>query len=339
VKHEKIITQVASVCATEPKALALASLSPKDATWDKHRSETQDIGSLYDSNGRYKRLGERMSKCSNLLGFAQQINPDTGEIGIKLRSAIFCKVRSCPVCSWRRGLRNIARFYERIPLVIEQFPKAQWLFLTLTVKNPAMGDLRSTLNNMNKAWKKMIERKTWNIDGYIRTTEITKGTDGNPHPHFHALLLVSPGYFKGGVYLSQAAWSEIWMECLGVDYMPVVHIQKVKSKSQKAQDAEENGNVYAALNAAVAETLKYSIKPSDVIDDKDFLFGLTDQLHKLRFLATGGVLKDFLKEDIEDEEMIVTSEEDKEKEEEKDKPKLFFNWKTDEKKYRKRNEQ
>lgn len=332
------ISLVASACATtEQKPIALATLSPRDATWDKRRSETQDVSNLYNTTGRYKRLALRMSKCSCSLGFSESINMETGEIGIKLKSAIFCHARHCPVDSWRRGLRNIARFHEKLPLIMEDFPNAQWLFLTLTVKNPEMSDLRLTLNKMNHAWQKMIQRKTWKIVGYIRTTEITKGTDGNPHPHFHVLLLVTPGYFKGGVYLSQSKWSEIWQDCLDVDYMPIVHIQRVKAKSDKSKALEETGDIQAALNAAVKETLKYSVKPADVINDPEFLFGLTEQLHKLRFLATGGVLKDFLSEVVDDEEMIVTGSEEGDKEEEKeDKPKLFFNWRTDEKKYRKR---
>ncbi len=322
-------------CEPANPTLALSDFSEKDKKWDYQRGNTQSIGTMYDAKGKFSKLGERMGKCSATLAFAESVNPETGECGLKLRSAMFCKVRACPVCQWRRGMRNIARFYERMPLVVAAYPEASWLFLTLTVRNPEMCDLRSTLGDMNKAWQRMIQRKAWPAQGFIRTTEITKGKDGNPHPHFHALLLVRPGYFKGGVYLSQAAWSEMWCDALRADYMPVVHVQKVKATSDKAKLAEANGDSLAALSAAVAETLKYSVKPEDMLTDAAFLYGITDQLHKLRFLATGGILKDFLSDEISDEEMIKTGSEEEPGDEAPETPSLFFGWKTNERKYRK----
>ena len=334
-KHENTLSQKPSVV----KAPALSDMSEKDAKWDKHRSNTQTIGSLYDRAGEedLERLGVRMSKCSGLLKFGQAVNLETGEISIKLDQAFFCKVRHCPVCQWRRGMASMAKFYERLPAVAAAYPKAQWLFLTLTVKNPEMADLRVTLRDMNAAWKRMIERAGWPAKGFIRTTEVTKGKDGNPHPHFHALLLVDPGYFAGHSYISQAKWAEMWRDALRADYTPVVHVAKVKAKSDKAKAAEASGDKTAALSAAVAETLKYSIKPEDMLTDGAFLFGITKQLAKLRFLATGGVLKGWLKETASNAEMIETGledEEGKDAEVRPELPPLFFGWKAGERKYR-----
>ena len=321
------------------KPPALSDMSEKDAKWDKHRSNTQTIGSLYDRAGEegLERLGVRMSKCAGLLKFGQAVNLETGEVSIKLDQAFFCKVRHCPVCQWRRGMSSMAKFYERLPAVAAAYPKAQWLFLTLTVRNPEMTDLRSTLASMNAAWQRMIQRQGWPAKGFIRTTEVTKGKDGNPHPHFHALLLVDPGYFAGHSYISQAKWAEMWRDALRADYTPVVHVAKVKAKSDKAKAAEASGDRTAALSAAVAETLKYSIKPEDMLTDGAFLFGITKQLAKLRFLATGGVLKGWLKETASNAEMVETGledEEGKDAEVRPELPPLFFGWKAGERKYR-----
>ena len=334
-KHENTVSQKPSVV----KAPALSELSEKDAKWDKHRSNTQTIGSLYDRAGEedLERLGVRMSKCSGLLKFGQAVNFETGEISIKLDQAFFCKVRHCPVCQWRRGMSSMAKFYERLPAVAAAYPQGQWLFLTLTVKNPEMADLRTTLRDMNAAWQRMIQRAGWPAKGFIRTTEVTKGKDGKPHPHFHALLLVSPGYFQGKNYISQAKWAEVWRDALRADYTPVVHVAKVKAKSDKAKAAEASGDKIAALSAAVAETLKYSIKPEDMLNDGAFLFGITKQLAKLRFLATGRLLKGWLKETASNAEMVETGLEDEEEkgaEVRADLPPLFFGWKAGERKYR-----
>jgi hypothetical protein len=57
----------------------------------------------------------------------------------------------------------------------------------------------------------------------------------------------------------------------------------------------------------------------------------------MRFLATGGVLKDFLSADVTDAEMINTTElgEAPEVVVDEEKPALLFGWKTNIKRYKK----
>src|SRR5476649_949880 len=132
--------------------------------------------------------------------------------------------------------------------------------------------------------------------------------------------------------VSQVA--DMWQAALRANYTPVVHVAKVKAKSDKAKAAEARGDKHAALSAAVAETLKYAVKPEDMLTDGAFLFGITDQLHKLRFIATGGVLKDWLKEAATDEEMVETGTEPDEAEAQPDLPGMTFGWQPGERKYR-----
>ncbi|MBE3060692.1 protein rep, partial [Klebsiella pneumoniae] len=49
----------------------------------------------------------------------------------------------------------------------------------------------------------------------------------------------------------------------------------------------------------MAETLKYSTKPADMVADPKWFLELTRQTHKRRFVATGGALQDVLKPDQE----------------------------------------
>ena len=315
----------------------LALLSPKDIKWDDRRGETQSVEQLYTKRSDFARLAERMAKCSGLLEFRQVIHEDTGEASLKLSRASFCHVRHCPVCQWRRGLRNVARFYEALPQIQQDHPKAAWLFLTLTVRNPPMSELRATLGAMNKAWQRLIQRADWPALGFIRTTELTLGRDGNPHPHFHALLMVKPSYFKSGNYLSQEAWTRHWQEALRADYTPMVNIQRVKARSAKAQLAEQAGDAQAALGAAVLETVKYSVKPSDLIADAAFLYGITEQLHKTRFIASGGALKKALVQDKATDKELVEAGSVEEPEAVHEAPELgsvFFGWKRDKRQYR-----
>lgn len=62
-----------------------------------------------------------------------------------------------------------------------------------------------------------------------------------------------------------------------------------------------------AIQKAAAETLKYAVKPADMTTDPEWFMELTRQVHKLRFVATGGALKNVLKEGQEsDEELALT---------------------------------
>jgi hypothetical protein len=71
---------------------------------------------------------------------------------------------------------------------------------------------------------------------------------------------------------------------------------------------------------AVLETLKYSVKPDDLIgdkkeikeEDKEWLVELTSQLHKTRAVATGGILKEYLKQLEEEPEDLIHTDDDQE---------------------------
>ena len=70
------------------------------------------------------------------------------------------------------------------------------------------------------------------------------------------------------------------------------------SKPRKPKDGESLACATAELvRGAVAETLKYSTKPADMVADPEWFLELTRQTHKRRFVATGGALKDVLKLD------------------------------------------
>lgn len=302
----------------------LADLSPRDAKWDYHRSNATTIGQHYDQNPRYERLGERMAGCTTWLGFAELVNQETGEIGLKLRKACFCGVRNCPTCSWRRNLRNTARFFAAIPKLQEQFPKHRWLFLTLTVRNCEPEQLRETIKAMNAAWKRLIQRKGWPADGYVKATEVTRGEDGSAHPHFHVLLMVKPSYFAGHSYVRQDEWAARWQDVLRVDYTPVVDVRVVKAK--KAGQT---------IEAAVVETLKYATKVQDALKSPQWLYVITEQLHKMRFIETGGALKGLLmKEKFSNEELIVGDEPAESVDDEKPEEKLVgMSWNTSARRY------
>lgn len=285
------ITSNVSDCHTP-----LADISPNDKPWDKHRTHATTIERHYRASASHQSYAERISVCSLLLDF--RLVPTDESLKLKLAAAHFCRVRWCPVCQWRRSLMWKAKAAKVLPLVLEAYPKYRWLFLTLTVKNCQIGELRSTLTHLNESFKRLTKLQQFPGEGWLRAAEVTRSKDGTAHPHFHVLLMVKPSYFGVG-YLSTEKWVSLWRKSLRVDYDPVVHVKAIK------------GDVCSP--SMLSEVIKYQVKESDLIEDRDWFIELTKQLHKTRAISSGGILKQYLKElEYEPEDLIGDDGEDSE---------------------------
>ena len=307
----------------------LSDISPTDKPWDFHGFERDEVAKVYKAIG-YSRYFDRMSECAQSLEYALKSN-DEGEIKLKLRNTRFCRVRHCPVCQWRRSLMWRARFFKALPEIRAKYPTGRWLFLTLTVKNCAIAELRKTLTWMNTAWKRLTQRKDFPALGFIKSVEVTRGTDGGAHPHFHCLLFVPASYFSHG-YISQSNWATLWQSCLKSDYTPVVDVRAVKGKKGTSNATADTSD--EAMMVAACETLKYAVKPGDLLADPQWLDELTKQLQKTRAISVGGCLKEFFSED-EPEDLINGDIEEEEKTQ--DDVLLFFDWSSVIRRYKKGN--
>jgi plasmid rolling circle replication initiator protein Rep len=153
----------------------------------------------------------------------------------------------------------------------------------------------------------MRKRKEFSVVlGWLRTVEVTRGADGSAHPHYHALLLVPGDYFlSSDKYVTQEGWTKLWRASMKLDYEPIVHVTAIKPRRGRPA----KGQTLPALVNAARETLKYAVKPSDMTADGAWLLELTRQLDKLRFIASGGLLKDTLRErDNETNEDLLLGE-------------------------------
>ena len=298
-------------------AVDLSELSPRDRSWDKHRHSADLVADLYRGENGFDTYAQRMDSCAQILDFKLVPDLDLGELLLKLSAAHFCRVPQCPVCQSRRSLMWKARALRALPLVVKDYPKHRWLFLTLTQKNCSVNELRETIQGMNKSFKRLTMLKQWAVEGWIKSLEVTRGRDGSAHPHFHCLLMVSPSYF-GHNYLNYDDWAELWQRAARLDYKPQVYIRAV------AKDRDPT--------ILIPEILKYSVKESDLYKSKEFLLGITEQLYKIRRVSVGGVLRSYLKKLEEEPEDLIGK--DEKNENEVDEGHLYFEWKFREKKYR-----
>ena len=280
------------------------------------------LSSAYQSINPSK--SDRLKLCGKVLTFT--VDRQTGQK--VLTNAESCRVRLCPLCSWRRSLKN---FWNTIAIVKwlqanesrQEVGKFSYIFITLTVKNCRGGALSGTIDDLFAAVKRLYERKeikkAWL--GMVRNLEVTHNIDINSkdydtfHPHFHMIAAVRPSYFTSRDYISQKRLQALWKECLRVDYDPVVDIRRVKSM---ASPEGENASGCDAAKA-VAECSKYAAKAADYIipDDWDLTVEtvrlLDAALDRRRLINYSGIFREVKQklhlEDCEDGDLVKVGEE------------------------------
>lgn len=297
--------------------------SKSKATWDEQKTYAAQVAEIFDcGTPQDQKRADRIRQCANMLEMGW-VDDSAGNPVLKLKSAFFCRVPRCPVCQWRRVKKWSARFFEALPYIFEENKNMRFIFLTLTVENCHVSELRSTVQSMSKAWDKMSRRKKFPALGFVRSLEVTKeqdlylnsqGKKSNVpkkgyvlkskarkdycHPHFHVLMAVPSSYFNGRNYLSKDDYAEMWQKALKVDYKPVCDVRIVKPKPI----IDENGNSVSegenaelqGMKAALVEVVKYTVKPSDMVESTNWLLELVHQLHKIHCVALGGIFKDYL---------------------------------------------
>jgi len=204
------------------------------------------------------------------------------------------------------------------------YPTHEFAFLTLTVRNCPIVELRKMVNLLSKSFLKMIRAKPFSeyfnqrggdaIAGFYRTLEVTQDkrySEDNLysdycHPHLHILLHLPKYYFQDGNGIRQKEILKAWEKALGFDYKPSERINRVKPKGKNAK--QDSSGMYEA----VCETSKYQTKSNDFIDGgsewaKEYLL----QMKGVRNVSTGGTIKSALAdcnkkiESTIDEEEIV----------------------------------
>jgi len=259
----------------------------------------------------------RVSTCAEILEFDM-----TKEGRLKLAHAWFCKSPLCPICNWRKTMKRSVQTTKIVSEVIRRKPLARWLFLTLSLKNVFSGEeLDSSLKEMAEGFRRlmMYKKVKQNLVGFMRATEVTTNkVTGSYNQHMHVLICVESAYFNSkGAYLSQEEWTNLWKKAMKLDYTPIVHIEKVKNK-KKNKNKE-----MTAIEAAVQETAKYSVKDADYLtgnlkNDLEVVKDLEEGLYRKRMVAYGGLLKEIHKElnldDVEEGDLVRVDNESEEDE-------------------------
>ncbi|BEG57290.1 protein rep [Helicobacter sp. NHP21005] len=247
---------------------------------------------LFNAINRYPdnpKKAQRCCECGEFLLFSIYENIQTKEKKRILKSANFCKIRYCPMCMARKATQTAAQIYS----ILEQIQAnhdVEFISLTLTIKNAPLEQLRADSKLMSRAWDRMVHTKQWqdSVLSFVRSVEFKgkKTRKREHHAHFHCTLLVRPDYYDidKPYYIKHSEWVDMWQKALRVDYRPSVRVKRIRPKNKKTN----------ALLSAVLECVKYSVKPSQVINLNQEEFRLLDQQTRgLRQYNKGGLVKQY----------------------------------------------
>lgn len=241
----------------------------------------------------YKRRSLRVYQCS------KEIEAVTYADGtLKHKSRNFCDDRLCPQCARMRSLRLARNAMEVSKAYYSAHPDApKALHVILTQRNCAPCELRSELGRMIDALRKITNsrRDTKNRwAGMARSIEITYNEhEGSFHPHVHLIVLPT---IDDAELKSDSWWSNVWMECMKLDYLPMCKVVPCYS------------------DGALAEVSKYITKMSKIYDiaDRDERYAVVscidDAIKKHRVIAYYGEWKQLRAELQQNDIMMLDNE-------------------------------
>ena len=268
--------------------------------YSKHRAWNTPVAATLCGHEETRHLGKRIANCSHLLSLDVTISA-IGDVESALRGAMVCNARLCPFCEWRRTRAWRARLYQGLTAFHQDHANYAGIFLTFTVRNPALTDLRQTIQEMNLAWNRMTRLSWWPSPFWFRRTEVTISdcpADGRKaHPHFHVLVMVPPSYF-GKNYIKQLEWQKQWMMAARLDYVPVVDVRRAKANGNGSCQTEAgSSSLPQQAPSAVVEAAKYASKAADLLELGDAAPELHWQLRGLRLTAVSKGLRAYMSDD------------------------------------------
>lgn len=268
----------------------------KERPWQKHKVSSEELTIIFKRAKKIepmliseKRL-KSLEECASFLLFDRDVKQK-----LRLSSANFCRLRLCPMCSWRKSLKLFGQVLQIVNIIQAKQRSTRYIFVTFTVPNCTSDELTKTINKMNQALAYLLtEKKKFaparkiyqNLLGYMKALEVTYNQQTDTyHPHFHCLLAVKASYFTYG-YVEKSEWQAIWSQAMKSERELIVDVEAVKNSTAKA----------------VAEVAKYPVKSTDLLKITDeeqatkALIVLHKTLLKRQLVRFGGIFADVKKQ-------------------------------------------
>jgi plasmid rolling circle replication initiator protein Rep len=280
----------------------------RDRKWRERKMANELLAIAYADVDADK--AARLRDCATMLIYRQYENGEK-----RLHQLNSCRVRLCPICTWRRSLRA-AYTTQQIVNHLAHKGEYAYVMVTYSIRNCTTNELGANIDQLLDGVKRLMQLKEVKAacKGWYRTLEVTNNVDWESssydtyHPHVHMIWLVNKSYFKSRYYIPQKRFSELWRRSVRVDYDTQCDMRRVDN-----------------LPGAVAEVSKYAAKAVDYIipDDWDLTVDavrtLDAALANRRLVAYGGLMKEAKRElelaDPDDGNLVDVGEADSEQKE------------------------
>ena len=214
-------------------------------------------------------------------GCASNLEPREGQDGLS-RAHRYCQDRFCPSCSWWKSEQLKKRFESVRPIIEEDYPDFQWVYVTLTLTPCQTEMLEDEIRAVSESFPRLMKRiKTRKLEvlGYYRFTELGRFSEEESRVHLHAVLLIP----EASMSLMTKNWlSGLWMESLKLNYLPRVQIDW-KDEDKPVSDW-------------IGYSSKPMVSPGDELDEKSFewIVRVAPYVHGKHLYVPGGVIRSYL---------------------------------------------
>jgi plasmid rolling circle replication initiator protein Rep len=293
---------------------------------DNLKRRNLQIAKLFEGDDKFKSVHKSLVESGNQVKAEVRMKVKTSEVRLKC-NWWHSKNRIDPISQDAKAKKERLRMFRALQTLTALYPTHEFAFLTLTMRNCPISELRKAVNLLSRSFLKMIRAKPFAkyfnqrgddvIAGFYRSLEVTAENRDSDycHPHLHILLHLPKYYFHDGNGIRQSDIVQAWKKALGVDYEPSVRINRVKAKKTKG-NVKNSGRATiesTGLFEAVCETIKYQTKSDDFVKGgKKWAKEYLSQMPGIRNVSTGGTIKSALadvgKQNAEltlDEEEIV----------------------------------
>lgn len=327
VKAEEVKAEFDSLIGWDIAEEVEEDINSDDLPYRQNKIKTAPLERVYLNRSEIERA-EQVHNCSTYLEFSLEKDKTIDKKKLhrinscKRRLCPACMYRKSlkHFANMKRITQEVERQYKR------KGHHIRYIFLTLTMENVSGADLSAAVTRLLKGFENFRKKRFGGglrledvFIGMARSLEITvdrqeyissamyerkkeyyqsrnlKKGDLNPnymkyHPHIHIIACTTyEMYGKDKIYIDNWKLSQMWKECLKVDYMPVTDIRPFKAKHTRTAGKE------------LAEISKYTVKPSDYltgdIEEDSTVIGFLDKaLFNRRLVAYTGIFKEIYRQ-------------------------------------------
>lgn len=205
---------------------------------------------------------------------------DDGQGRCKLIPNYTCGVRFCPVCRFFSIRKELGKFHQVFKKIQrdKNLNRARYYYLTLTLKDVPVGQLKDSIAHLNDSFDRLLEKKDIKkfILGSSSYLHIGLNDYDRVQPHLHIVMMFKPSYVSRQL-LNKSQWASLWQEAAHEDYPPFVECNRI------GKGKIENSNDYYELSKKIIYGMKTLEKgdmekcPSTYLQ----VFGLMKGAHKV----------------------------------------------------------